>query len=685
MFYKFLLCILMFTKECFTNDVNSNVSADMIKMGEQMELGTWVPRVVNGYPAKLGDVPYQIAMKILVSRARNLYMTFCGATLVAPNKMITAAHCFEERGISNCHKLFYPGYNFTIQASSGLLKHRYAVAGNLLNVAKYSASDSDGQWRALNRVIYPKKYVFPKHDIAVAFSKAPFTYNAHVGPIPYAKRHTDYNGKCLVSGYGRTGQAAKDITKILLLANLDIMRNEMCSKGDDGGPLICKNTGDPNESTKGVLVGVVSGHASGKGSFFTRVSKYYGFNELAINSVNETSAVISGPNKEVWFPRVINGIPAKLGDVPYQVSLKKLMKDGFYMTFCGGAIISEKKVLSAAHCFVENVQRNVSLEGFIDNMLLMDKCAVAGCLLNKVNHTNDNDQAQWRKLAGVRYPKNFSFPNYDIAVVYLCTPFIYTDYVAPIPIASKEMDYNGTCLASGYGRTSHTEKDAISNILLLAHLELDKRAACSISQLGDNDIFVCINIQGSDVAKYLHRPFIYTKYVAPIPIPSKDLDHHGNCWVSGYGRTSHTKKDAISYILQLAQMELIKQSTCSKLQLSDNDGFLCTNVHTSDVAKGDSGGPLVCKNIGDRNENNKGVLVGVISGHVTSSYSFFTRVSKYLDFIKDDFVSFVVKKPVKKPPPQYFYEEDDLKFDDKIWVPRVVDGEPAKLGEIPYQ
>ncbi|XP_050563136.1 plasma kallikrein [Spodoptera frugiperda] len=261
MFYKFLLCILMFTRECFSNDVNSNVSADMIKMGEQMELGTWVPRVVNGYPAKLGDVPYQIAMKILVSRARNLYMTFCGATLVAPNKMITAAHCFEEQGRSNCHKLFYPG-----QASSGLLKHRYAVAGNLLNVAKYSASDSDGQWRALNRVIYPKKYVFPKHDIAVAFSKAPFTYNAHVGPIPYAKRHTDYNGKCLVSGYGRTGQGKKDTTEILLLANLDIMRNEMCSKvhrrrmdlfvctyssvtdvgkGDSGGPL--KKKFSPNQ------------------------------------------------------------------------------------------------------------------------------------------------------------------------------------------------------------------------------------------------------------------------------------------------------------------------------------------------------------------------------------------------------------------------------------------------------
>lgn len=36
--------------------------------------------------------------------------------------------------------------------------------------------------------------------------------------------------------------------------------------------------------------------------------------------------------------------------------------------------------------------------------------------------------------------------------------------MAPIPIASKEMDYNGTCLASGYGRTSHTEKVLICTL-----------------------------------------------------------------------------------------------------------------------------------------------------------------------------------------------------------------------------
>lgn len=66
-------------------------------------------------------------------------------------------------------------------------------------------------------------------------------------------------------------------------------------------------------------------------------------NELAINSVNETSAVISGPNKEVWFPRVINGIPAKLGDVPYQVS--NFHKDSYKTT--GSANLFDHKYIVA--------------------------------------------------------------------------------------------------------------------------------------------------------------------------------------------------------------------------------------------------------------------------------------------------------------------------------------------------
>ncbi|CAH1636554.1 unnamed protein product [Spodoptera littoralis] len=187
------------------------------------------------------------------------------------------------------------------------------------------------------------------------------------------------------------------------------------------------------------------------------ITECFTLNETTPNSVNvsETSTETSGPNTEVWVPSVINGAPAKLGEVPYQVALKKLLEGDIYMTFCGGSIISNKKVLTAAHCFTEIIHSNDSQAGnfnyymFIDENLLINKCAVAGSLLNKDKYTGSDVQAQWRTLSSVRYPEEFSFPNYDIAVVYLRTPFIYTDYVARIPIPSKDLEYHGTCLISG--------------------------------------------------------------------------------------------------------------------------------------------------------------------------------------------------------------------------------------------
>ncbi|XP_026734103.1 chymotrypsinogen A-like isoform X2 [Trichoplusia ni] len=253
----------------------------------------WVPRVMNGYPAKKGDVPYQVAIKGLVNRRLRKYKTSCGATIIKPKKCVSAAHCFHVIG-GVCRDLFYPG-----QADEKTYVDKFAVAGNLDNVAVFQ-EDPDSQWRTIQKVFYPKKYKFPLHDIAIVFLHQPFIYNAYVGEIPTASLNVDYIGQCLVSGYGRTGHKENDQSTKLLLANLVLLPKKPCNKlhrkmmddfvctassptdvgkGDSGGPLVCAHTGDPNEKDKGVLVGVVSGHSVGKGSFFTRVSKYKKFLE----------------------------------------------------------------------------------------------------------------------------------------------------------------------------------------------------------------------------------------------------------------------------------------------------------------------------------------------------------------------------------------------------------------------
>ncbi|CAK1585277.1 unnamed protein product [Parnassius mnemosyne] len=269
-----------------------------------------VPRVVRGFPAKLGDVPYQVAFKALASRTTQSYLTFCGGTIVGPTKILSAAHCFVEDK-SACAKIFFK--RGRVQKKE--LRNKFAVAATLYNKGYKPESDDtpEGQWRKLKEVYYPAKYKFPKKDIAIVFTKTPFIYNKYVNEIPYASRYADYQGKCLVSGYGRITNVGKQKSNKLLLAHLEIVPYRHCNrhykknmhafvctssmvtdvgKGDSGGPLVCMKTGDPNEQSKGILVGVVSGHRTGVGSFFTRVSNYYKYIERNKSCTNDKSYFI---------------------------------------------------------------------------------------------------------------------------------------------------------------------------------------------------------------------------------------------------------------------------------------------------------------------------------------------------------------------------------------------------------
>ncbi|XP_050678977.1 transmembrane protease serine 9-like isoform X1 [Leptidea sinapis] len=269
------------------------------------KINGFVPRVYNGWPAKLGDVPYQVGFKI--RSKKNRYFTFCGGTIIAPNKIISAAHCFTKKG--NLCERWCGGAK-----PKRSLSRIYAVAGSLRNSGTLN-KPSTSQWRKLKNVTYPAKYKFPNYDIAILFTYLPFIYNNNVNEIPIAVKYVNYYGKCLVSGYGRTSPTKR--SQLLLLAHLDMFPIQICNiifrrnmanfvctsrantstgKGDSGGPLVCSSTGDPNEKEKGVLVGVVSGSRKNIASFFTRVSsfsKYIKRNSCHINRIDNLLLVIS--------------------------------------------------------------------------------------------------------------------------------------------------------------------------------------------------------------------------------------------------------------------------------------------------------------------------------------------------------------------------------------------------------
>jgi len=54
--------------------------------------------------------------------------------------------------------------------------------------------------------------------------------------------------------------------------------------------------------------------------------------------------------QDVAGPLVINGVEAVPHSYPYMVALQKEVNETYSATFCGAALLSEKWVITAAHC-----------------------------------------------------------------------------------------------------------------------------------------------------------------------------------------------------------------------------------------------------------------------------------------------------------------------------------------------
>ncbi|KAL0880045.1 hypothetical protein ABMA27_002538 [Loxostege sticticalis] len=447
-----------------------------------------VPRIVNGTPAELGDVPYQVGFK--QSKGR-VYKTFCGGTIIGPAKLVSAAHCFTYKGSSCCK-------TDVIQEGKEINKY-YAVAGTLLNEERYpkKGDKSVAQWRRVSKVIYPSTFDFPKDDICVVMVQSSFNFNDHVSPVSYASsKYEDYRGECLVSGYGRITK--KGIrSEILLLAVVEVLPNYYCnklhnrnmkkfictsakiadiSKGDSGGPLVCQNT---RAGKRSVLVGVVSGKRFKKrriegrtikgGSFFTRVSAYSDY--VTKNETKDHKSMYLYYYCIVAFKRRKSGSKRR------------------YSTFCGGAIIGDKKIITAAHCF--NVDKSICCGDIVlEGNEVSEKFAVAATLLNVERYDPNSKSkrtAQWRRLSKVFYPGSFKFPKDDIAIVVVQEKFTFNKNVAWIPYATRYRDYRGECLMSGYGRME--EGDVC---IVIIWVKIKKPAKCESDSRTEGSVQTCM-------------------------------------------------------------------------------------------------------------------------------------------------------------------------------------------------
>ncbi|XP_061215704.1 coagulation factor IX [Neopsephotus bourkii] len=135
--------------------------------------------------------------------------------------------------------------------------------------------------------------------------------------------------------------------------------------------------------------------------------------------------------------RVVGGSDSMRGEVPWQVHLV----DSKGVGFCGGSIINEKWVVTAAHCLQPG-----------DNVT-----AVAG-----EYNTNEDDHTEQRRqvvkiLPHPTYDARINKHHNDIALLELDRPLTFTSYVTPICTGSREFTNallkHGMGTVSGWGST----------------------------------------------------------------------------------------------------------------------------------------------------------------------------------------------------------------------------------------
>ncbi|XP_042363895.1 serine protease 27 isoform X3 [Plectropomus leopardus] len=133
--------------------------------------------------------------------------------------------------------------------------------------------------------------------------------------------------------------------------------------------------------------------------------------------------------------RTVAGENATAGSWPWQVSVHLNPKGA---QICGGTLISDQWVLTAAHCIKTNFPSVW--------ILYFGRETQSGPNVNEVSRTVSQI---------IIHPDHNSEPfNNDIALMKLSSPVTFTDYIRPICLASHSSQFHSAtpCWATGWGR-----------------------------------------------------------------------------------------------------------------------------------------------------------------------------------------------------------------------------------------
>ncbi|XP_014191014.1 ovochymase-2 isoform X3 [Haplochromis burtoni] len=188
---------------------------------------------------------------------------------------------------------------------------------------------------------------------------------------------------------------------------------------------------------------------------------------------------------QVWNPtvsslRVVGGTEAMYGSHPWLVSLQNRGSH-----FCGGSILSDCWIMTAAHCFTS-----------LSKEFLSGVRVLVGEFDQRVH--DEEEQVFLVKSVSVHEKYNPALPmNYDIALIELNQRIQMGARVQPIclPLPYDNILPQTACMTAGWGRIK--ERGRLPMVLREVHLDLVDRAKCK---------YVLQTLKGSMMNQRLVRP-----------------------------------------------------------------------------------------------------------------------------------------------------------------------------------
>jgi len=215
------------------------------------ELQSQDGKIVGGNPAVIGQLPYQVSIQKATAYGPEHY---CGGSIVAPQWILTAAHC-----------------------AAGHVTSELTIAAGILN-KNLSSGEPSMQLRSglKNQIFFDYQTSSMMYDIALIKVTEPFEFNEFVQPIalPNQMQATPAGSVSTVSGWGSTRESGP-LSQELLVVEVPTLSLKQCQdlyfplwydvdpsmicagvadggldacQGDSGGPLVVNNQ----------LVGIVS-------------------------------------------------------------------------------------------------------------------------------------------------------------------------------------------------------------------------------------------------------------------------------------------------------------------------------------------------------------------------------------------------------------------------------------------